>query len=40
MRRAVAKCVSGMLPVIALEEIPETMPLQVVHTADPAPAHG
>ncbi len=40
MRRAVAKCVSGMIPVIALEEIPETMPLQVVHTADPAPAHG
>ncbi|WP_298222496.1 flagellar biosynthesis protein FlhA [Acidocella sp.] len=38
MRRAVAKCVSGLLPVIALEEIPETMPLQVVHTAEPA--HG
>ncbi|MBU6418112.1 MAG: flagellar type III secretion system protein FlhA [Proteobacteria bacterium] len=36
MRRAVAKCVSGLLPVIALEEIPETMPLQVVHTAEPA----
>ena len=39
MRRAVAKCVNGLLPVIALEEIPETMPLQVVHTAEPA-AHG
>ncbi len=36
MRRAVAKCVSGMTPVIALEEIPETMPLQVIHTAEPA----
>ncbi|MBU6448833.1 MAG: flagellar biosynthesis protein FlhA [Rhodospirillales bacterium] len=36
MRRAVAKCVSGLLSVIALEEIPETMPLQVVHTAEPA----
>ena len=36
MRRAVAKCVSGLLPVIALEEIPETMPLQVIHTAEPA----
>lgn len=40
MRRAVAKCVSGLIPVIALEEIPETMPLQVVQTAEPAPAHG
>ncbi|MDE2390704.1 MAG: flagellar biosynthesis protein FlhA [Rhodospirillales bacterium] len=36
LRRAVAKCVSGITPVIALEEIPETMPLQVVHTAEPA----
>ena len=36
MRRAVAKCVSGIIPVIALEEIPETMPLQVVHTAESA----
>ncbi len=35
LRRAVAKCVSGIMPVIALEEIPETMPLQVVHTAEP-----
>jgi flagellar biosynthesis protein FlhA len=40
MRRAVAKCVSGLIPIIALEEIPETMPLQVMHAAEPAPAHG
>ncbi|EKM99659.1 MULTISPECIES: flagellar biosynthesis protein FlhA [Acidocella] len=39
MRRAVAKCLNGVIPVIALEEIPETMKLQVVHTAEPAPAH-
>ena len=38
MRRAVAKCVSGLMPVIALEENRETTPLQVVHTAEPA--HG
>ncbi|MGE4481067.1 flagellar biosynthesis protein FlhA [Acidocella sp.] len=36
MRRAVAKCVHGTIPVIALEEIPETAALQVIHTAEPA----
>lgn len=40
MRRAIAKCVHGLIPVIALEEIPETMPLQVIHTAEPEPANG
>lgn len=40
MRRAIAKCLHGLIPVIALEEIPETMPLQVIHTAEPEPANG
>ncbi len=40
LRRAAAKVVSATIPVIALEEIPETMPLQVVHTASPARADG
>lgn len=40
IRRAVAKCVQGVIHVIALEEIPETMPLQVVHASDPVPANG
>ena len=35
LRRAVARTVTGVLPVLGLEEIPETMPLQVVHTAEP-----
>ena len=40
LRRAVAKCVHGLIPVIALEEIPDTMKLQILHTAEPAPANG
>ncbi|GAN80053.1 flagellar biosynthesis protein FlhA [Acidocella aminolytica] len=40
MRRAVAKCVQGVIQVIALEEIPETTPLQVVQASDPVPANG
>jgi flagellar biosynthesis protein FlhA len=35
LRRAVARVVMGVLPVLGLEEIPETMPLQVVQTAEP-----
>jgi flagellar biosynthesis protein FlhA len=35
MRRAVARTVPGIIPVIALEEIPETTPLQVITTAEP-----
>lgn len=35
LRRPIAKIIGGILPVIALEEIPEIMPLQVVHTAEP-----
>jgi flagellar biosynthesis protein FlhA len=39
LRRAVARSIGSTLPVIALEEIPESMPLQVVQTATPgAPA--
>jgi flagellar biosynthesis protein FlhA len=38
LRRAVARTVGATLPVIALEEIPETMPLQVVQTAVPGSA--
>ncbi|OYV40268.1 MAG: flagellar biosynthesis protein FlhA [Rhodospirillales bacterium 20-64-7] len=38
LRRAVARTVGATLPVIALEEIPETMPLQVVQTAAPGGA--
>ena len=40
LRRAIAKCVHGLIPVIALEEIPETMPLQVIHTAESEPING
>lgn len=40
MRRAVAKCVHGIIPVIALEEIPETMPLQVIPTVELEATHG
>jgi flagellar biosynthesis protein FlhA len=36
LRRAVARTVAGVLPVLGLEEIPETMPLQVVQTAEPS----
>ncbi|NNM56470.1 flagellar biosynthesis protein FlhA [Acidocella sp.] len=39
-RRAVARATGGLIPVLALEEIPETLPLQVVHTAEPGPANG
>jgi flagellar biosynthesis protein FlhA len=35
LRRAVARVIGAIIPVIALEEIPESMPLQVVHTAGP-----
>jgi flagellar biosynthesis protein FlhA len=35
LRRAVARGVGGIIPVVALEEIPESMVLQVVHTAIP-----
>ncbi|MDE8347304.1 MAG: FHIPEP family type III secretion protein, partial [Acidocella sp.] len=37
IRRAVARAIGGLMPVLALEEIPETLPLQVVHTAEPTP---
>jgi flagellar biosynthesis protein FlhA len=40
IRRAVAKVISGIMPVIALEEIPETLALQVVQTAEPGGVHG
>jgi flagellar biosynthesis protein FlhA len=40
IRRAVARAIGGIMPVIALEEIPETLPLQVVQTAEPGAAHG
>jgi flagellar biosynthesis protein FlhA len=40
LRRAVARIVSAIIPVIALEEIPESMPLQVVHTAGPRQSDG
>jgi hypothetical protein len=35
LRRAIARVVGSIIPVIALEAIPESMPLQVVHTAGP-----
>jgi flagellar biosynthesis protein FlhA len=40
LRRAVARIVSATIPVIALEEIPDSMPLQVVHTAGPRQSDG
>jgi flagellar biosynthesis protein FlhA len=40
LRRAVARAVSGIIPVVALEEIPETLPLQVVQTTEPGGANG
>jgi flagellar biosynthesis protein FlhA len=40
LRRAVARIVGAIIPVIALEEIPESIPLQVVHTAGPGQSDG
>jgi flagellar biosynthesis protein FlhA len=40
LRRAVARVIGAIIPVIALEEIPESMPLQVVHTAGPGQTDG
>jgi flagellar biosynthesis protein FlhA len=40
LRRAVARIIGAIIPVIALEEIPESMPLQVVHTAGPVHSDG
>ena len=40
IRRAIARAIGGIIPVLALEEIPETLPLQVVHTAEPGAANG
>jgi flagellar biosynthesis protein FlhA len=40
LRRAVARAASTLLPVVALEEIPDTMPLQVVQTAEPEATNG
>jgi flagellar biosynthesis protein FlhA len=40
LRRAIARVVGSIIPVIALEEIPDSMPLQVVHTAGPGQADG
>jgi flagellar biosynthesis protein FlhA len=40
LRRLVAKTVGHLMPVIALEEIPETMQLQVVQTAEPGQING
>jgi flagellar biosynthesis protein FlhA len=39
IRRAVARAIGAILPVLALEEIPETMALQIVQTAEPAVSH-
>ena len=40
LRRAIARVVGSIIPVIALEEIPDSMPLQVVHTAGPGQSDG
>ena len=40
LRRAVARAAAGLIAVVALEEIPDTMPLQVVQTAEPGVADG
>jgi flagellar biosynthesis protein FlhA len=40
IRRAVARIVGHILPVIALEELPETLSLQVVQSAPEAVTHG
>jgi flagellar biosynthesis protein FlhA len=37
IRKVVARTVAGIIPVVALEEIPENLSLQVVLTAEPAP---
>jgi flagellar biosynthesis protein FlhA len=39
IRRAVARTIGALIPVLALEEIPDTMALQVVQTAEPAVTH-
>jgi len=40
LRRAVARAAAGLIPVVALEEIPDTMPLQVVQSAEPGVVNG
>jgi flagellar biosynthesis protein FlhA len=40
LRRIVSKTIGNLLPVIALEEIPETIQLQVVQTAEPGQQNG
>ena len=40
LRRVVAKAISTLIPVVALEEIPDTMQLQVVQTAEPGLTNG
>ncbi len=40
LRRAVARAVAGLIAVLALEEIPDTLPLQVVLTAEPGVLDG
>jgi len=40
VRRAVARVIQGIMPVLALEEIPETMNLSVVQTAEPGGRNG
>ncbi|MCB8874917.1 flagellar biosynthesis protein FlhA [Acidisoma silvae] len=40
LRRAVAKTIGSIIPVLALDEIPETLALQVVFTATPGGSDG
>jgi flagellar biosynthesis protein FlhA len=40
LRRAIARTIGSIIPVVALEEIPESMVLQVVHTAAPGREEG
>jgi flagellar biosynthesis protein FlhA len=40
LRRAVARAAAGLIPVVALEEIPDTMPLQVVQSAETGVVNG
>ena len=40
LRRAVARIIGSIIPVVALEEIPESMPLQVVYNAAPGQNDG
>ncbi len=40
LRRAVARVAAGVLPVVALEEIPDSVALQVVHNTEPGAANG